>query len=182
MGMAASSRMTLSETIQARQSIREFQDRAVEEDKLQTILSAANQAPSAGNCQAFQIFLVRDGSLKAALAEAALGQEFVARAPVVLVFCAALDRAAKYGERGRSLYALQDTTIAAAYVQLAATAEGLATCWVGAFDEEVVARGLQLIPGLRPIVLLPVGYGGSTPPRTPRRPLAEMVQEFRSPT
>lgn len=179
--MAASARMTLFETIQTRQSIREFQDRAVEEDKLQAILSAANHAPSAGNCQACQIMLVRDRPLRNALAEAALGQEFVARAPVVLVFCAALARATKYGERGRSLYALQDASVAAAYAQLAATAEGLGTCWVGAFDERVVVQGLQLNPNLRPIVLLPLGYSATTPPPTPRRPLAELVQELRSP-
>jgi nitroreductase len=82
----------------------------------------------------------------------------------VLVFCAAPDRAAKYGERGRTLYALQDATIAVVHAQLTATALGLATCWVGAFDEAAVVQSLQLPSGLRPVVLLPVGYPAEAPP------------------
>ena len=179
--MAKDALMTFFETIQARQSIREFLNRAVEEDKLQRIVSAMSQAPSAGNCQAYQVLIVRDLSLRKVLAEAALGQKFVIQAPVVLVFCAALERATRHGERGRSLYALQDATTAAAYTQLAATAVGLGTCWVGAFDERAVVQGLQLNSDLRPIVLLPLGYSGATPPPTPRRPLAELVQEIRPP-
>ncbi len=179
--MAKGNLMTFFETIQARHSIREFQDQVVEEDKLQRIVSAMSQAPSAGNCQAYQVLVVRDLPLRKVLAEAALGQKFVIQAPVVLVFCAALERATRYGERGRSLYALQDASTAAAYAQLAATAEGLGTCWVGAFDERAVVQGLQLNPDLRPIVLLPLGYSTASPPPTPRRPLAELVQEIRPP-
>jgi nitroreductase len=173
--------MTLFEAILARQSIREYRSTPVEAEKLQAILTAANQAPSAGNLQAYQIFLVRDGALKKALVNAALGQEFLAQAPVVLVFCTAPARAAKYGERGRNLYSVQDATVAVAYAQLAATAQGLGTCWVGAFDEAAVVQCLRLPPGLRPVVLLPVGYSAGTPPQASRRPLAELVQELSPP-
>ncbi|MBI4327101.1 MAG: nitroreductase family protein [Chloroflexi bacterium] len=168
--------MDLFETIQARQSVRAYQTAAIEPAKLKAILAAANQAPSAGNLQAYRIHVVRDKKTKRALAKAALDQAFVAQAPVVLVFCADPARSAvRYGARGEGLYCVQDATIAAAYAQLAATALGLATCWVGAFDEEPVACALHLLPGQRPIAISPLGYPAETPPRAPRRSLAEVV-------
>jgi nitroreductase len=104
-----------------------------------------------------------------------LDQRFLAQAPVVLLYAANATRGAKYGERGAQLYCVQDATIAAAYTQLAATALGLATCWVGAFDDAQVARAAQLPAGQRPVALLPVGYAAETPRRTPRRKLEELV-------
>ena len=170
--------MNLFEAIEARQSIRAYQPKEIEPSQLEAVLQAAQRAPSAGNCEAYQIYLVRDPALKRALAEAALKQEFVAQAPVVLVFCTLPNRAARYGKRGEQLYCLQDATIAAAYAQLAATALGLATCWVGAFSEESVVEALELPPSQRPVAILPVGYPAEQPARTPRRSLKEMVQEL----
>jgi nitroreductase len=170
--------MKLFETIQARQSIRAFQSTPVEPEKLAALLEAINQAPSAGNLQAYQVYVVRDRPLKRELAEAALNQTFMAEAPVVLIFCAAPRRAAKYGQRGETLYAVQDAAIAVAYAQLAATAQGLATCWIGAFAESGVSKTLQLPADQRPVAMLPIGYPAEKPPRTTRRPLSELVQEW----
>jgi len=167
--------MKLFDVIQARQSIRAFQPKAVETDQLETILATVNQAPSAGNLQAYQVHVFREVKIRQALARAALRQEFLAQAPVVLVFCACPARAAKYGQRGEQLYCVQDATIAVAYAQLAATALGLATCWIGAFDEDAVSRALDLPAGQRPVGLLPVGYAAETPPRTTRRQLSDLV-------
>jgi len=170
--------MDLFETIKLRQSVRAYQAQEIDPDKLQAILEAANQAPSAGDLQAYEIHLVRDAKTKVALAKAALGQDFIAQAPVALVFAANLARATtRYGERGEQLYCVQDATVAVAYAQLAATALGLATCWVGAFEEDAVARIMNLPPHQRPVAILPVGYAAETPRRTPRRPLADIVHE-----
>lgn len=101
----------------------------------------ARLAPSAGNLQAYQVIVVRDEAQKRDLARACVDQAFVATAPVVLVWLADPVRSArKYGTRGTQLYCLQDATIAASYAQLALTALGLCSCWVGAFDEDAVAR------------------------------------------
>ena len=138
--------MNLFEAINARQSVRAYQAKPVEQEKLEAVLKATNQAPSAGNLQAYQVYLVEEPSLKRGLAKAALDQSFVAQAPVVLVFCAVAARAGRYGRRGAELYCLQDATAAVAYAQLAATALGLATCWVGAFDDGAVARAGEGTP------------------------------------
>ena len=171
--------MDLFETIRERQSVRAYQDKEIEAAKLEAILSAANQAPSAGNLQGYAIVLVRDKQTMRALVRAALDQAFIAQAPAVLVFCADRKRSgAKYGVAGENLYCVQDATIATAYAQLAATALGLATCWIGAFDEKRVAELLGLRAELRPVAVLPLGWPAETPPRTSRRSLKELVQEF----
>jgi len=169
--------MNVLEAIQTRRSIRTFQQRAVEPGKLRTVLEALRQAPSAGNLQAYQVHVIRDEAGKRALAAAALGQEFMASAPVVLVFAAVPARSAKYGRRGAELYCLQDATIAASYAQLAALELGLATCWIGAFDEATVARALNLPLGERPVTILPLGYGAEDPGPKARRDLEDLVTD-----
>jgi len=172
--------MDFFETVHARQSVRAYQAKPVEPKQLEAILSAANQSPSAGNLQGYEVLVVRDAATIRSLAKAALSQMFIAQAPIVLVFCADPARSgAKYGARGEQLYCVQDATVAAAYAQLAATALGLATCWIGAFDEKDVARVLELRAGLRPIAMLPVGWPAETPPRTPRRALSDLVREHK---
>lgn len=168
--------MDVFECIRRRRSIRAYQDRPVPEDALRRILEAINAAPSAGNLQAYQVFLVRDAAKRRALAQAS-GQEFVAQAPVVLVFCTDAARSAwRYGQRGERLYALQDATIACAYAQLAAVALGLGTVWVGAFRDEAVIQALSLPRGLHPIAILPIGYPAESPAPTPRRMLEDLVR------
>lgn len=115
-----------------------------------------------------------DGSVAAA----ALGQEHVAEAPLCPVFLEEPGRsAAKYGARGAELYALQDATIACAHAQLAASALGLGTCWVGAFDEGAVRRILSAPSRVRPVALLTVGRPAEEPERTSRRRLEDLVRK-----
>ncbi len=162
--------------IERRRSVRAFQERPIEEEKVHRLLRAAQRAPSAGNLQALEVYATSRPEVKRALAQAAWDQMFIAQAPLVLVFFAYPARSAqKYGRRGETLYALQDATIAGVFVLLAAAALGLGIVWVGAFDEERVRRILDAPPGLRPVALLPVGYPAEEPPERPRRPLEDMV-------
>jgi nitroreductase len=168
--------MDFFEVIRSRRSIRRFDDRPVEEEKLTAILEAANAAPSAGNLQAYEIYLVRSPAALARLAGLPGKMEFFAEVPAVLAFCANPERSViKYSDRGRTLYAVQDATIACTQAMLAATALGLASVWVGAFQESAVAEALALPAAHRPVALLPIGYPGETvEPRT-RRALKDIV-------
>jgi nitroreductase len=165
------------EVVHKRQSIRKFTEQPVEEAQLHKILEAANQAPSAGNLQAYRIFVVKDRKVRQVLSRAAGGQGYIAQAPVVLLFCAEPTRsAAKYGSRGEQLYSIQDATIAASYAQLAATALGLSTVWIGAvFEPETIREALGFKEDLWPITLLPIGTPAETPKKTTRRSLRELV-------
>jgi nitroreductase len=167
----------LNDVIRMRRSVRAFAQRAVEEEKLLAVLEAANAAPSAGNLQAYEIFKVTDAGKRAALARAAFEQYFVVQAPVALVFCANPARSgAKYRERGKRLYAVQDATIACAFAMLRAVDLGLATVWVGSFDDAAVQRVIGN-EDLQPVAILPIGYAAEEPAPTARRKLEDLVHE-----
>jgi nitroreductase len=154
------------EVMDRRFSVRSFQSTAVEDAKLQAILEAAKNAPSAGNLQAFEIVVIRDPARKSQLAKAAL------------VFLANPDRnGEKYESRGAELYSVQDTTIACTYAQLAATATGLGTCWVGAFDEGKVREIVGAPVAWRPVAILPIGVPAEAAGVRERRALGNLVHE-----
>lgn len=170
------SSMDFFDVLERRASVRAFLSKEVEKEKLERILQAANSAPSAGNLQAYRIIVVKDSAQKKALAEAAFGQGFIAEAPIVLVFFADAKRSAsRYAERGKNLYSIQDATIACSYVQLSATALGIASVWVGAFDEENVAQTLGMDSSLRPVAILPLGYAAEKSFRTSKRKMEDSV-------
>jgi len=168
--------MEFFETVQARHSIRNFATKRVEPEKLQIILETANRAPSAGNLQAYEIYAVTRRVTLDALAQAASGHAFIAQAPLALVFCALPARSiAKYGRRGATLYCIQDATIACAYAQLAATALGLASVWVGAFHEDGVRVATGTDKAQLPVSILPIGYADEKPAAASRKSLSSLV-------
>ncbi len=168
--------MEYFELIQKRRSVRQFLSQTVEAEKLQAILEAANCAPSAGNLQAYEIFIVTTPEMRHQLAVASLDQGFIEQAPLALVFCANPRRSVgKYGQRGEKLYCLQDATIACTYAQLALTALGLASVWVGAFRDDEVRRAIGVGEELIPVAILPIGYPGDVPESRGRRSLSDLV-------
>lgn len=159
-------------------SCRKFAPEPLDEAKVAFVLDAARWAPSAGNLQPWRFVVVRRAQVRAELARAAHGQEFLASAPVVVVVCAVPAESARvYGSRGATLYCLQDTAAATENLLLAATEVGWAGCWVGAFDEGAVAAILDLEPGVRPVALVPLGVPAEAAGVRSRRPLAEIVRD-----
>jgi len=166
------------DTVENRRSVRAYLSKEIEEDKLKRILTALLRAPSAGNLQAYCVFVVKNQKIRENLARAAFGQHFIAEAPISLVFCALPDKSsAKYGKRGAELYCIQDATIAASYAQLAATAVGLATCWVGAFDDDAVKKILSLKKE-KPVAILTLGYAAEIPEKTEREPIDSIIKKI----
>ncbi|MEM4378924.1 MAG: nitroreductase family protein [Candidatus Nitrosotenuis sp.] len=168
--------MLFFDLISSRHSVRAFKDKKLQEDAIKKILSSAVMTASAGNLQSYQIFVVENKQAKHSLAEAAHDQSFVGDASVVFVFCADPKNSEKeYGARGRDLYCIQDATIACTFAQLAAHALGLATVWVGSFDERSVADIIKCDSSLRPVAMMVVGFADEEPQITPRRPMAEII-------
>jgi len=163
-----------------RYSCRKFLDTPIPPDFLESILEAARWAPSGGNTQPWRFHLVRNKGVQKALALAAFGQEFVLEAPAVIVVGALPEKSAKrYGERGRSLYCLQDTAAAVQNILLEATRLGLGSCWVGAFQESAAAQALNLDSGERPVAIIPLGYPGEPMPQERSRlPLDATVRRI----
>jgi nitroreductase len=165
--------MEFEEVLKNRRSIRKFKAAEIPDKIIEQILELANLSPSAGNLQARKVVVVKDKKIKEALSRKE--DDFVPRAAAVFVVCAApKESEIAYGERGKNLYALQDATLFASYLQLAVTSLGLASCWVGAFDEERVKKILGLRADLRPIVIIPVGYAAEEPLQTSRKSLKDI--------
>jgi len=165
--------MTVMEAIQQRFSARSYLDKPVEEEKLQRILEAARLAPSANNRQEWRFVIVRDPQRRKALAEAA-GQPFVGEAPIVIVACA--NETSRIMRCGLPCHPI-DVAIALEHIALQATAEGLGTCWIGAFDQEAVKKIIEAPENVVVVELMPLGYPATQAPPKNRLPLEEIVYE-----
>ena len=156
--------------------MRAFKEYKMTDSIIEKILTAATKAPSAGNLQSYQIFVISKKEDKERLAVAAHGQNFLENASVVFVFCAEPTvSAGEYGKRGEELYCIQDATIACSYAQLAAQFLGFSSVWVGSFVEGEVSDILSLPSSLRAISMLAVGVPAEKPEVTTRRPSGEII-------
>ena len=147
--------MDVMEAIKKRYSVRSYQDRAVETEKLDSILEAARLAPSASNKQEWRFIVVRDKNIRQRLMQAAKDQAFVGQAPVVVACCAKTD--SHVMTCGQQCYPI-DVAIAIEHMALKATEEGLGTCWIGAFYEDKVKEVLGIPQDIRVVQLLALGY------------------------
>ncbi len=162
----------------ARTSCRAFRTDPVPDDHLDRLLESTRHSPSAGNRQPWRFLVVRTKEDRAALARAAYDQEFLVEAPILIVICADTERSAtRYGDRGRTLYVIQDTAAATENLLIAATALGYGSCWVGAFDEGEVSRTLGIPSELRPIAMVPIGKPAEQTSSPRRRPIEEIIEK-----
>ena len=168
--------MDVLEAIKGRRSIRAFKNQDVPAETVEKLIDAAQWAPSAGNIQPWEFIIVRKPEIKRKLVEAALGQTFIEEAPVVIVVCANEEHSSQgYGERGKTLYCIQDTAAAIQNIHLTAYAFGLGTCWIGAFREEETREILKIPHGIRPVAIIPVGYPAEAPTARTRKPISQTV-------
>jgi len=171
--------MEFNKLINKRQSIRTFKDKEVPEKDIKKILEAAIRAPSAGNLQAYEMYVIKDEETKNRLSGASLGQDSIKEASVCIVFCAHPKRSSvKYEERGRDLYCLYDTAIACAYAQLEVTNLGYGSVWVSAFEDDKVRKVLDINESLIPVSILPIGISNETPEYKSRREYNEIVHNL----
>lgn len=168
--------MEFADVLARRRSVRHFNpQREVAEEDVRALLLAGVSAPSAGNIQPWRFSVLRSAEAREKLG-AALSQRWATAAPVVIVV--SVDPrpcAARYGARGEKLYAIQDTAAAVAHMLLAAVDRGLASCWIGAFDETAVQEALGLSAPVTPIAILPVGHSAESSSKPSRRPLEEIT-------
>jgi nitroreductase len=165
-------RMDVYGAIKKRRSIRTYKDRKVPGNVLNRVLDAARRAPSARNRQEWRFIAVRDPEVRKKLTVAAHSQAFVAQAPVTLVFCA--NEGTDVMSCGQPTSSI-DLSIAMSYATLAATAEGLGTCWLGSFDEGAVKEVLGIPAKARVVAVSPLGYAAEKPAARPRKKFSEVV-------
>lgn len=160
--------MDILHAVKGRRSIRRFKNTPLPPHLLPTLEESLLAAPSAGNLQSRRFYFVFRDETRGRIAKAAYHQDFIREAPLAVVCCANLNIGRHYGERGRSLYCLQDVAASVQNLMLVAYSLGLGTVWVGAFDEKEVAKILSLPESIRPVAIVPVGYPDEDP-STPER-------------
>jgi nitroreductase len=166
--------MDFYDVVQKRLSVRSYKPDPVPEDVLNRVLEAGRLAPSAKNLQPWKFIVVTDPAIRQSLVPACRGQGSVGQAPVVICGCAIETQVWK-GMGGYWSAEAVDITIALEHMMLAATAEGLGTCWIGAFIEAEVKKVLAIPEGVKPIALTPLGYPAVDSKPRPRKPLSEIV-------
>jgi len=139
-----------------RASVREYANTPIEEEKLAAVLEAARLAPSACNKQPWKFFVLKS---EEAIEKAASCHQFswCKTAPVTILCC--IDHSREwirpYDEKRHGNI---DLAIAVEHICLAATEQGLGTCWICYFDAKLCKEKFELPEHLEPAVMIPIGY------------------------
>ncbi|WP_407314672.1 nitroreductase family protein [Desulfosporosinus sp. SB140] len=168
--------MNFLELAQTRRSLRTYLDKSVEREKLEYVLEAARLAPSWKNMQCWRFVVVEDAAEKAALAdsmgETNPGRKALTSAPVIIVLCAVPKESEVW--EGKDFMML-DAGLAMEHLLLAATEQGLGTCWQGLFTEQKVREALNVPDDVRVLAMTPLGYAAEERRPRPRKTMAEIV-------
>jgi nitroreductase len=163
--------MKVSEAIQKRYSCRAYQDKEIEQEKLDKLLEAARLAPSAKNLQDWRFVVVTDKEIKTRVAEQTNRPAVFGKASVIIAGCSNSDYVMLSGQAIAPI----DVAIAFEHICLQATDLGLGTCWLGAFNTEMVREILGIPAGINIVGLLAIGYPAEQSKQNIREPLEKIV-------
>jgi len=166
--------MEFYDVINNRRSIRNYSDRPVPDGALRRIAETAALAPTACNRQPFKILAVRNPELRAAIC-IACPQRFLPEAPVILVALGNQQEAWKRAGDDHSILEI-DLGIVFEHAILAATAEGLSSCWVCAYDRKRLDEALKLKEPWSAFAISPLGYASEPAPQIGRKPVNELFE------
>jgi len=168
--------MDFYKVIRTRRSIRSYSPDPIPEDVLNRILDAARIAPSGSNRQPWRFIIVKDELLKQRLVSACNGQSFISEAPIIVVACGYDIHYNRGGYMGK-MSMLIDVSISFTHLIQAARAEGLGTCWIGAFNNDEVKKLLGIPNEVNVVAITPLGYPKGIGFMEPgdRKRLAEIV-------
>lgn len=168
--------MEFIDVVKNRRSIRAYKPDPIEPEKIAFILEAARQAPSWKNLQCWRFMVVASEARRQAIAgvfpASNPGTKALLEAPVIVVLCA--DPKESEVWENKDFYML-DAGLAMEHLLLAATDQGLATCWQGLFDEEKMRQALGVPEGIRVVALTPLGYPGQERNPRPRKSVEEIA-------
>jgi nitroreductase len=148
-------RVKVRDAVKKRYSCRSYKPDSVDDKVVQELIDNARNAPSASNRQEWRFVVVSDRDMIKSLAERAGTQPWWATAPVMIACCAETDE--HMMKCGQLCYPI-DCAIIIDHLTLLATEKGLATCWLGAFDEKVVKEVCGIPDDIRVVELLTLGH------------------------
>ena len=166
--------MNFKELVLNRYSVRSYQKKEVEEEKLLKILEAGQYAPSAVNNQPWHFIVVRDEDNHKKVSEI-YHRDWFNDAPVYIIICGDHTESWKRKEDGKDHCDI-DAAIAIDHMTLQATELGLGTCWICNFYVEKCREYFQLSDHIEPIAILSLGYPkNEIAPDKKRKSLEEII-------
>ena len=170
--------MDFAQIIRERYSVRAYRPDPIEPQKLERVLEAGLLAPSAANRQPLR-FIVADMSERREEMAGVYNRDWFLQAPLLLVVCGVPEEAWVRGDGFNSVQV--DAAIAMDHMILAATEEGLGTCWISSFDIQAARKAFNLPADVEPIVMTPLGYADDQPMKKVRKPKEALFFEERLP-
>jgi nitroreductase len=168
--------MDFNDVIRKRKMIREYDFKEVSDKIIRKLIRNAYRAPSAGHTQVQEFIIVKDPTIKKKLRKVAVDQEYVERAPVLIVVCSNTSRSiSRYGSRGKEFYSIIDGAFASMLILLTAVNEGIGACFVGAFQDKMVSVILKLPKHVKPIGIICIGYPAEEPGTLERISLHKLI-------
>jgi nitroreductase len=168
--------MKFLDLVQKRSSVRAFEPRPVEKEKLDYLLEAARMAPSAVNFQPWKLIVVTGDGIQQL--QESYPREWFSSAPLCIVVCGDHRKSWKRSSDEKD-YCDVDVAIASTHLMLAAAEQELGTCFVCNFDVSKCRAALSLPKHLEPIAMIPVGYSkpdANEETEKIRKPLDEIVE------
>ena len=173
--------MDVHDCIQTRRSLRKYETETIDEQKLQRVLEAVRWAPSWVNFQPWEVVVVDDPQVKAALQdcvpEGNPGRKSIGVAPLVLAVCGRQGESGYYNDKPSTVYGdwvMFDLGIACQNLCLAAWAEGLGTLHLGLLDHDRAGQALGLPERVKCYELIPLGV----PSKVTKAPKRKAIEEF----
>ncbi|HON08909.1 MAG TPA: nitroreductase family protein [Verrucomicrobiota bacterium] len=163
--------MDFYEVIKKRRSIRKYKQQPIPQEVLSRIMEAVRLAPSACNLQPFKFLIISSKEKKKSLK--GVIQDWALDAPLLVV--ALGNKKQAWRRDGESVHQI-DVAIAVEHLVLAATAEGLGTCWILAYDRKAVSDALNIPEEWEPVAVVPVGYSAHNLPATPKKEISEIFE------
>ncbi|MHA2017569.1 MAG: nitroreductase family protein [Promethearchaeota archaeon] len=160
--------MEFNDVILKRRSIRKFKQDPVQDEKIRKIIEAARLAPTWSNKQGVRYIIIKDQNTIKEIANATT-QKWTENVPMFIIVCISPVNSGK--NMNNLEYFTVDAAICMEHIILAATNEGLGTCWIGWFDEEKIKELLSVPDKTRIIALTPLGYSDYTPREQNRKSL-----------
>ncbi len=165
--------MDVFQAISDRQSIRKYDNRDVENKKLEKVAQAFRMAPSAKNLQNKKLLVVKDQKTKELIRLTSPSKAgMLSEAPAILIAVGFDKGIMTCGHRADTI----DLSIAMSFALLEAFELGLGTCWMANYKEEELKAVLGLPEEASIVAISPIGYAKEIPPKRGRKPLSEVYE------
>src|SRR5918994_4551166 len=172
--------MEFDQVVRKRKMIRKYLPNSIPEGVISKMIKNANKAPSAGHTQVQEFIIVRDPAIKKKMRQASVNQKAIEDAPVLIVVCSNTSRSVgRYGQRGRDFYSIMDGAFASMLILLTAINEEIGAGFVGAFEDDKIAKILELPEYVKPIGIIALGYPDESPARLGRIESEQIVHHER---